>query len=156
MDELFKTLPAILERFGDDEQIRETIVFAAWRRAAGDGINEHAVPVAIENSRLTVAVAGKAWKRHLEDLAGELVFKINRLLSGESVTFIEFVEDAAAVSAVNLRTPFEDPFEAAEAAVTPELRRAAVAISDPEMRRKFLLAAGSCIAREARLDGRED
>jgi hypothetical protein len=156
MQDLFRTLPVILEKFGDDVSVRQTVVFAAWRKAAGEMLTGHTVPVSCEEKRLTIAVSGKAWKRHLEDLSGELIFKINRLIGSETVTFIEFIEDPETVKAASKRPEFEDPFQIAEAEITPELRQAANAINDMEMRRKFLLAAGSCIAREKRLEAKEE
>lgn len=156
MQDLFRTLPVILEKFGDDASVRQTVVFAAWRKAAGEMLTGHTVPVGCEEKRLTIAVSGKAWKRHLEDLSGELIFKINRLIGSETVTFIEFIEDADMVKAANHRSEFEDPFQIAEAEITLELRQAANAINDMEMRRKFLLAVGSCIAREKRLEAKDD
>jgi hypothetical protein len=156
MQDLFRTLPVILEKFGDDASVRQTVVFAAWKRAAGETLAGHTVPVSCEEKRLTVAVSGKAWKRHLEDLSGELIFKINRLVGSETVTFIKFIEDPDTVKAANQRPEFEDPFQTAEAEITPELRLAANAIQDMEMRRKFLLAAGSCIAREKRLEAKDE
>jgi len=156
MQDLFAALPMILEKFGEDDTVRESVVFATWRRVAGDGISEHTVPVGIDDGRLIIAVSGKAWKRHLEDLAGELLFRINRLLASESVKFIEFTENASLVAESRERDEFADSFAAAEAEITPELRRAAMAIGDMEMRRRFLLAAGSCIAREKRLSANED
>jgi hypothetical protein len=156
MQDLFRTLPVILEKFGDDTSVRESVVFAAWRKAAGDMLKDHTVPVSIAEKRLTVAVSGKAWKRHLEDLSGELIFKINRMLGSETVKFIEFVEDSDTVKAANQRQRFEDPIEIAESEITPELRQAATAIHDMEMRRKFLLAAGSCIAREKRFEAKNE
>ena|SRR6476620_5147501 len=156
MQDLFRTLPVILEKFGDDASVRQTVVFAAWKRAAGDMLTGHTVPVSCEEKRLTVAVSGKAWKRHLEDLSGELIFKINRLIGSETVTFIAFIEDPDTVKSANQRPEFEDPFESAEAEITPELRQAANAIQDMDMRRKFLLAAGSCIAREKRLEANDE
>jgi len=156
MQDLFRTLPVILEKFGDDVSVRETVIFAAWRKAAGEMLKDHTLPVRCSGKRLTVAVSGKAWKRHLEDLSGELIFKINRMLGSETVTFIEFVEDPEAIKAANRRPQVEDPIETAEAEITPELRQAASAIHDMEMRRKFLLAAGSCIAREKRLEAENE
>ncbi len=40
MDELFQTLPALLKEMSDNEPLREAVVFAAWRRASGEGLLE--------------------------------------------------------------------------------------------------------------------
>lgn len=156
MQDLFRALPKLLKEFEDTEEIREAVAFAAWRRIAGESLCEHTVPFRLFNKHLIIAVADKMWKRHLESLSGQMIFKINSVLGQAVVTFIEFRIDEATVEAErakhrkNLMSD-EEQREIALEAVTPKLRHSADAIEDDNLRYQFLLAAGSCLARKERM-----
>lgn len=156
MQDLFRTLPKILKEFDDSAEVREAVAFAAWRKVAGKSLLEHAVPFRLFNKKLIVAVTDKMWKRHLEDLSGQMIFKLNSILGQTVVTFIEFRIDEETVSNernVHRKNNLSDA-EYAEMAldkVTPKLRRSADAIKDDNLRYQFLLAAGSCLARKERM-----
>jgi len=156
MQDLFRALPKLLKEFEDTEEIREAVVFAAWRRIAGESLSEHTVPFRLYNKHLIVAVADKMWKRHLESLSGQMVFKLNSLLGQAIVTFIEFrveEETLAAERAKHRKNQMSDEQlrEIALEEVTPKLRHSADAIKDDNLRYQFLLAAGSCLARKEKL-----
>ena len=97
MLDIFRTLPGVLDRLEDDGEVRQAIVFAAWRRIAGEMLSEHAVPFELEGSRLKVAVPNKTWQAHLQDLCGQMVFKLNAALGARLVTFVELQINEAAV-----------------------------------------------------------
>ncbi len=161
MQELFRALPKLLKEFEDTEEVREAVVFAAWRRIAGESLSEHTVPFRLFNKHLIVAVADKMWKRHLESLSGQMIFKLNSVLSQPIVTFIEFRIEAATLAAERAKhqkqiLSDEELKEIALDEVTPQLRRAADAIADDHLRYQFLLAAGSCLARKNRMKNKED
>ena len=152
MNELFRALPALLKEMGDNEPLREAVVFAAWRKIAGEGLRDKAVPFRLYQKHLTIAVESEMWRRHLESLSGQMIFKINSALNQATVTFIEFRIDEAIVEAERLKRRKniidEDTLrEMALAQVTPKLRRAADHIKDDNMRYQFLLAAGGYLAR---------
>jgi hypothetical protein len=153
MLDLFRTLPGIVDDIEGADGLREAIVFAAWRRIAGDALAEHAAPVGLADSSLSVAVSNVTWQRHLKDLAGQMLFKLNALLGVPTVNYIEFVIDEAAVLAERRgRRPADegDLRREAENAITPELAAAAEGIADADLRKQFLLAAGNCLVRRAR------
>jgi len=157
MDELFRTLPALLKEMSDNESVRQAVVFAAWRRIVGEGLREKAVPVRLFQKHLIVAVESPIWKRHLESLSGQMIFKLNSALKQAFVTFIEFRVDEDAVQAERARHAKnlidEDEFrEMALEEVTPGLRASADAIKDDNLRYQFLLAAGSVLARKKRIN----
>ena len=155
MLDLFRTLPAVLKEIDGAEGVREAIVFAAWRRIAGDGLSPHTVPVRLADATLSVAVSNLMWQRQLKALAGQMVFKLNAAMGSPVVNFIEFVIDEAAV--MNDRTSSYDDDElrrAAESQISPELTAAAANIADAELRKQFLLAAGICLARRGRIADR--
>jgi len=156
MEALFRALPKLLREFEDTEEVREAVVFAAWRRIAGESLSDHTVPFRLFNKHLIVAVADKMWKRHLETLSGQMIFKLNSALGQAIVTFIEFRVDEETLVAersqhrVKQMTD-EEQREIALEEVTPKLRHAADAIKDDNLRYQFLLAAGSCLARKKKM-----
>jgi len=156
MEALFRALPKLLREFEDTEEVREAVVFAAWRRIAGESLSEHTVPFRLFKKHLIVAVADKMWKRHLETLSGQMIFKLNSALGQAIVTFIEFRVDEETLVAersqhrVKQMTD-EEQREIALEEVTPKLRHAADAIKDDNLRYQFLLAAGSCLARKKKM-----
>ncbi len=153
MEALFRALPKLLKEFEDTEEVREAVVFAAWRTIAGESLSEHTVPFRLFNKHLIVAVADKMWKRHLETLSGQMIFKLNSTLGQAIVTFIEFRVDEETLRAERIKhhktqMTDEQQREIALEEVTPKLRRSADAIKDDNLRYQFLLAAGSCLARK--------
>ena len=155
MNELFRALPAWLKEFDDNETVREAVIFAAWRKIAGDALRDHAVPFQLAGKRLIVAVSSETWRKHLEHLAGQMIFKINSKLSSAAVTFIEFRVDETAVKAERAKyqkstiNPISE--EAALNEITPKMRHSADAIKDDNLRYQFLLAAGSCLVRKKKM-----
>src|SRR6476661_4456112 len=152
MNELFRALPALLKEFDDNETVREAVTFAAWRRIAGESLLQHAVPFRLNQKRLTVAVKSETWRKHLENLSGQMIFKINSVLGQAIVTYIEFHIDEKAVERANVQkqtvTLSDEEFEeVALEEVTPKMRRSADAIKDDNLRYQFLLAAGGALAR---------
>ena len=133
-------------------EAQQAIVFAAWKRAAGEQLSAHAVPVKFENKRLTVAVSGVRWRQQMEDLGGQMVFRLNAAFGVPVLNFIEFVVDEAAVTEANEKAggrKVEDGKYSGE--LSPEIIAAAASISDPKLRSDFLAAAGECIERPAKL-----
>jgi hypothetical protein len=161
MEDLFRALPKLLKEFEDTEEVREAVVFASWRKIAGESLSEHTKPFRLYNKHLIVAVADKMWKRHLESLSGQMIFKLNSVLGQAIVTFIEFRVDEGLLAAerakhrTNQMTD-EQRREAALDEVTPKLRHSADAIKDDNLRYQFLLAAGSCLARKKSMKEKEN
>jgi predicted nucleic acid-binding Zn ribbon protein len=151
MKALFKTFPALLKEFGETVEVREALVFAAWRQIAGELLAGHTVPVSSEAQRLVIAVSDRTWKRHLEDLSGQMLFKLNSALGSQTVTFLEFRIDAAAID--KLRRPQKKRAVRSKAdRLEPQLIESANVISDAELRNNFLLAAESCLERQERIE----
>lgn len=159
MEDLFRALPALLKEFEENENLREAVAFAAWRRIAGESLLEHAVPFRLYKKHLIIAVAHETWKRHLERLSGEMIFKINSVLGSAVVTFIEFRVDEKTVLQERMKKrketiSDEEQTEIALEEVSPKLRFSADNIKDDNLRYQFLLAAGSCLARKKNLQKR--
>jgi hypothetical protein len=152
MLDIFRTLPGILGDMEGVEVVREAVVFAAWRRIAGESLTSHAVPIGLENGTLRIAVSNLNWQRNLKEHCGQMLFKLNAVLGSPTVTYIELQIDEQAV--LRSRTgsmPQDDAFrKAAENEISDDLTEAAASIEDEELRRQFLLAAGSCLVRRKR------
>ena len=156
MEELLRALPALLNELDENEAVREAVVMAVWRKIAGNSLRDHAVPFRLYKNHLIVAVTSEMWKKHLESLSSQMIFKVNSMLKQPAVKFIEFRVDEKTVRqhrAANKKTgvsqtEFE---ETALDEVSAKLRRSADAIEDDNLRYNFLLAAGGCLSRKKKL-----
>jgi hypothetical protein len=161
MFNIFRTLPGLVNDLDGDDAVRESLVFTAWHQIAGELLSEHTVPLELRNSRLAVAVSSNVWKAHLEDLAPQMLYKLNTALGSSFVKYIDLRIDEQIVHAERLKFQGDGGAAAAEMEkkakkmVTKDIRNAADAIADEELRNKFLLAAGSCLVRQQRLTERE-
>jgi hypothetical protein len=152
MEDLFQTLPKLLRAAGESEEVLEAASFAAWRRVAGEALRGCAVPFRLYNRRLIVSVPDTTWRKQLEQVSPQLVFRLNSLLGQAVVTYVEFRVDPQTIRAerARLRSTQFERLTQEEAALdrAAELDDAAHAIHDDELRRRFLLAAGSCLNRK--------
>ncbi len=148
---MIRALPKLVRAAGEAEEVAEAAAFVAWRRVAGEPLRASAVPFRLYRKTLVVAVPDVTWRRQLEEVSGQLIFRLNSLLGQALVTYIEFRFDPQTVSVERARArpvaPSGPAEEAAAYARATELRAAAAAIHDEELRRRFLLAAGSCMNR---------
>ena len=151
MDDLFQALPKLLRAAGEAEEVLEAAAFAAWRRAAGEALRGCAVPFRLHRKTLVVSVPDATWRKQLEGVSPQLLFRVNSLLGQALVTFIEFRVDPQTVGEerARLRRSQYERLEREERALerAHELDDAASAIHDEELRRRFLVAAGSCMNR---------
>jgi hypothetical protein len=152
MDDLIRTLPKLLRAAGETEEVLEAAALAVWRRVAGEGLRAAAVPFRLYRKTLIVAVPDATWQKQLEAMSGQLLFRLNSLLGQAVVTYIEFRIDPKTVRAERVRIQAQETNrveqeQRALKSVAGEVSVAASAIHDEELRRRFLLAAGSCIDR---------
>ncbi len=154
MDDLVRALPGLLRAAGDSEEVAEAAAFVAWRRAAGEQLRGQAVPFRLHGKHLVVAVPDASWQRQLEAISNQLVFRINSVLGHALVTYIEFRVDPRTVGEERARLRrAEIDLERHQRSALRQARplaQAASAISDEELRRRFLLAAGSYIEAQER------
>ena len=155
MDALIRSLPNLIRAAGEAEEVLEVAAFVAWRRVAGEGLRSQAVPFRLYRKTLIVAVADATWQKQLEAVSGQLLFRLNSLLGQAVVTFIEFRIDPKTVQTERAAMKIEGKNSAEQErralqSVSGEITTAASAIHDEELRRRFLLAAGSCIERRER------
>ncbi|HLL15230.1 MAG TPA: DUF721 domain-containing protein [Pyrinomonadaceae bacterium] len=154
MDDLIRALPGLLRAAGDAEEVAEAAAMVAWRRVAGEALRGQAVPFRLHRKLLVVAVPDTTWQKQLEQISGQLIFRLNSLLGQAVVTYIEFRVDAATVRAERARIGQTDFDRAAHERRalrnSHQLTDAADAIQDEDLRRRFLLAAGSYIDAQQR------
>jgi hypothetical protein len=151
MEDLFQALPKLLRAAGESEEVLEAASFAAWRRVAGEALRGCAVPFRLYRKTLVVSVPDTTWRRQLEQVSPQLVFRLNSILGQAVVTYVEFRVDPKTVreERARLGRTQHERLAAEDAALerADELGDAAGAIQDEELRRRFLLAAGSCMNR---------
>jgi hypothetical protein len=151
MDDLIQALPKLLRAAGESEEVTEAAAFVAWRRVAGEALRTCAVPFRLYRKTLVVAVPDETWRRQLEIVSGQLIFRLNSVVGQPLVTFIEFRVDPDTVAAERQRLgqTAADAFVQEEKALSraAEIEGAAAAIRDETLRRRFLVAAGSCLNR---------
>ena len=143
MDQLIKTLPAILKASGASEDVREAASIAAWKQAVGEGLSGHAIPIQLSQQRLVVVVADNMWLRQLEQLRGQLLYRLNAMLGQPLVSSIELRVDPKALAQARGRQT-EAQRKDINYPVPAELLSAAAGIEDVDLRRAFLGAAASC------------
>ena len=137
-------LPKILAGAGENAGLSEMAAKIAWRRIAGEGLRDHAVPSRLQEKTLTVAVADAVWQKQLQPMSAELIFRINKLLQQKVVKKIEFRIDPRALS--NLIVQRRATPRVSEP-LPPTVVSSAAEIQDSELRERFMRAAENCISR---------
>ena len=142
MEELIKTLPSILRSIGDDPEVATAAAFTAWKRAAGDGLRQHAVPIALNEGVLVVAVADTVWQKQMRPMLKELIYKTNTVLGQSLVKQVDLIVDPKVVN-----PPRRTSNDRVLAEVPEEISSAANAIADLDLREKFVRAATDTLSR---------
>ena len=146
MDKLIKTLPAILAAAGSSDDVAEAACIAAWKHAVGEGLSNHAVPVHLENKALVVVVEDNIWKKQLELMCSQLLFRLNAVLGHSLVESIQVRIDPKTLANRSASRETSSQ-EKADYSVPADLLSAAAGIEDADLRRAFLGAAASCVRR---------
>ena len=147
MERLINTLPAIIKASGAPDEVAEAACISAWKHAVGEGLSSHAVPVQLQNNTLVVAVADNIWKRQLEQMRGQLLFRLNSVLGQALVKSIELRVDPIRIETTRAKPSGTSKDKEFHYEVPAELLSAAAAIEDVDLRRAFLGAATSCVKR---------
>lgn len=143
MNAFITTLPGVFNAIEGSDEVRDAFIFAAWRTVAGAQVYTRTMPLLVEEKRLVIAVADKTWKRNLETLASQLLFKLNAALGTSLVDFIEF-----RISPSDILEPARSPVDDFEERLPPaEIAASARSIRNEELRSKVLKAAANCLAR---------
>jgi hypothetical protein len=144
MNELIKTLSEILRVIGDQPEVAEAAAIAAWKKAAGDGLRQHAIPIRLTDGTLVVAVADAVWQKQLGAMKDQLIYRTNSIIGQSLIKNLELTVDPELTKSTPQNV---DDKPSLDNQVPLELWSAASAISDKELRQKFLRAATSAIRR---------
>lgn len=148
MIDLSQLLPKLVTSSCDNDEMLETAAKLAFTRVAGAGLRQQVTPFRLYRKTLIVAVADAIWQRQLHHMSGEFVYRINRLLGIDAITSIEFRIDPVSV---NENRTAAIPREETQQPIPTEIISAAAAITDSDLRQRFIRAAANCVSRrEAR------
>lgn len=155
MMDLIEAVPGLLEQLFPQSWDREPLVFAAWRKTAGEPLKRRTRPLRFNDGCLTIAVEDRIWKRHLEDLSGDILYRLNAILGQRSVTYLEFKVDKKDLE--HDYTKKQTTPTGRESFVDHQhpAAKASEAIADERLRESFLDFAGVCLqkaAAEAKID----
>jgi predicted nucleic acid-binding Zn ribbon protein len=150
MDNLIKTLPAILAATRASPEVAEAACISAWKHAVGDLLATRAIPLQLHGKTLAIIVQDSIWQKQLEQMRGHLLFRLNAVLGQALVDSLEFRVDAERFRKAEQPTEEADN-NSRSAAIPIELLSAAASIEDAGLRRSFLGAAVSCIKRNENL-----
>ncbi|AEP10935.1 DciA family protein [Chloracidobacterium thermophilum] len=150
MEPLARLLPELIRLSNGQPEVLSAACCAAWALSVGDATLRASRAVALTDRTLTVAVQDARWKRQLEVLAPQILFRLNGLLRQPLVTRIHIIVDRKFVAAENRR-----PAPAALPPVTlpTELVESASVIRDEALRAQFLRLAAACFARDRLAEG---
>lgn len=143
MEQLLGAIPSILKGLGDNDAATEALVFAAWKRTAGELLSERTAAVEFAEARLVVAVQDITWQRHLEDLAPQMLARLNGKLGEGAVKFIEFRIDPLAIAS---RTPLEIKPADSSYLIPNSVEAAAEQIADESLKQQFIETAAAYLA----------
>lgn len=146
MDQLFGAIPDALRGIGTNTDIEAALVFAAWSRSAGPLLMNRTKPFEFFANRLTVSVEDDLWRKHLEDLAPQLVAKINAQVGSGKLRYIEFRVDAETFEKDRRLRKQAKSLE--NAAAPRSVVESAQVIADENLRRAFLRAAALYLKEE--------
>jgi hypothetical protein len=149
MESLLRILPAFVRQLDESPEARERAAFVAWDAVAGESVARVTTPEHLAGRRLVVQTSDAMWKRQLDRLAPQYIFSINSLLGAPVVTQIVFRIDPTAVARAHPEPPALLRRSDVEARAA-ELASDAEVIADPVLKRAFLRAAGTCLARNER------
>lgn len=146
MEKLINSLPAVLKASGASTEIVEAACIAAWKHAVGESLSSLAIPVRLHSSTLVLAVADNIWKKQLEHMREQLLFRLNQVLGQHLIQSLEMQIDPKRIEAQRAAAtgPGKKHFDYK---IPAELLASAAGIEDAGLRRAFLGAAASCVNR---------
>ena len=142
MEQLIKTLPAILRAGENSPEIVEAAAISAWKCAAGEMLANHALATKLTGKTLLISVSDAIWQRQLESMRAQLLFRLNSTLGQKLITYLDFKIDQTLVNP-GTATNARQRTETNEDDVSLELWSAANAIHDKRLRSVFLAAASA-------------
>jgi hypothetical protein len=137
------------EIFGGDPRRRLTLLKAAWPAAVGPELARRSEIVALEREVLRIRVPDGVWRRSLWRMRGDLLARLRKLAGPVAPRALSIAEGAVTPPSPSP----ERPASPTPVATLPaDVARAAAAIPDDEIRRRFQDAAARYLGRFAEGD----
>jgi hypothetical protein len=129
--------PGLAERlFGASRESALALLRAAWPAAVGAELARRTEVVTLDRGVLRVRVPDPTWRRGLVRMREDILGRLRRIAGGVAPRALGFIEGPVPLAAERCPSqPTKQP------PLPPALRAAAEAISDPELRERFLAAA---------------
>lgn len=146
MESLARLIPEVIKFADGRTEVLSAACCAAWALSVGEATRKASRAVQLTERTLTVAVRDAHWKRQLEALAPQIIFRLNSLLRQPAVTRIHIIVDKQFV----VPSP---PSGAAPPPAIPlptEIVAGAQTIPDEALREQFLRLATVCLSRNRR------
>jgi hypothetical protein len=129
--------------FGGRPDAALALLRAAWPAAVGAELARRTEVITLDRGVLRVRVPDMVWRRGLVRMRGDILVRLRRITGGVAPRALGFVEGPVPVT---LARP--ELLKLPSPVAPPEgVRRAAEAIPDPDLRARFLAAAGSYLGR---------
>lgn len=152
MEDVFGTIAGLLRTLPEQHEFRRAMVFASWRKVGGDTVAENAVPIDYTNGRLKIAASSETWRKQLESLSKQFVYKLNQRLGSNTVRSIDCeVDESLFLDSSEGRDREHNSLSPIGSVIDlQEISEQAAGIADTELRSKFLAAATSSLAYKKR------
>jgi len=150
LERIAQLLPDLIKLANGQADVLSAACCAAWALSVGEATRRSSRTVALTDRTLTVAVRDVRWKRQLETLAPQILFRLNSLLRQPLVTRIHIIVDEPFVVR-GIRRPALPPLPVV--ALPEEVVASAGVIRDEALRAQFLRLASACLARDRLQEG---
>jgi hypothetical protein len=132
--------------FGAKPEHTLALLRAAWPQAVGEELARRTEVVALDHGVLRIKVPDMRWQRTLLRMRGFILSRLRRVAGAASPRGLGFVTGEVADTGGRAPATLASP---PPAPAPPSVAAAAQAIPDPEIRARFLAAAGRYLARFA-------
>lgn len=129
--------------FGGRPDAALALLRAAWPAAVGAELARRTEVLALDRGVLRVRVPDMVWRRGLVRMRGDILARLRGIAGGVAPRALGFVEGPVPIAAES-RGAVKQPLPVT---APPDVRAAAEAIPDPELRERFLAAAGRYLGR---------
>jgi Dna[CI] antecedent, DciA len=128
--------------FGGRPDAVLALLRAAWPAAVGPELARRTEVLALDRGVLRVRVPDAIWRRGLVRMRGDILVRLRGIAGGIAPRALGFVEGPVPVLPEREESP-----QPRSPTLPPEVRAAAQTIGDPEIRARFLAAAGRYLGR---------
>jgi hypothetical protein len=148
MDSILKLMPEIMRLSGNQEEVCEKAICATWNTLVGEQVKRNCAPIRLFKKTLFVAARDVTWQKQLEQMSGQILFKLNSALGAAYVTRLEFRANPKLLKEAQDGADMVEFCDSSkyEAEVAP----AAAGIKDDQLRNALLRAAGKCLDRNSK------